>query len=133
MILNNSGLSYSATSPLFQEEIYQYDTQVMVVLAKAWEEYTSEQQRLLEKILTSVKIDIHSVQMISLPIVSLTSLTNFAPARVLIFGSATKEDIGLYQQTPAQGFIVVKADDLTQLDDSRKKNLWMALRPMFGV
>ena len=104
----------------------------MVVLAKSWETYSSEEHLLLEKILTSVKINLKSVQMIALPHLSLKSLAVFSPDRVLIFGSETEEEITLYQQTPAQGFIVIKADDLTQLDDSRKKNLWIALRQMFA-
>jgi hypothetical protein len=30
------------------------------------------------------------------------------------------------------GFRVIRADDLHELDDDRKKNLWLALRQMFG-
>ncbi len=71
--------------------------------------------------------------MVSQPSLSQNSLLPFSPARVLIFGSETDEEIALYQQTPAQGFNVIRADDLTQLDDGKKKNLWIALRQMFGV
>ena len=124
-------MSYSITSPLFQEELYHYTTPVIVVLAKAWEDYHPDEHVLLKKILTSVKIDINAVQIISRPSLKLASLATFSPAKVLIFGCQTDEDIALYQLVPAQGFIVINADDLTQLDDAKKKNLWMALRQMY--
>ncbi len=126
-------MSYSVISQLFQEELYKYESPVIVVLARDWADYTSEQQTLLQKILTSVKINISSVQMICLPFISVNSLALFSPARVLIFGAKTNEEIGLYQQTPAQGFIVVRADDLDHLDENRKKELWTVLRQMFNV
>jgi hypothetical protein len=126
-------VTYSPISELFQDELYQYETPVVVILAKPWDTYTSQEQLLLQKILTSVKVDINGVRIITIPSLSLKSLDLFSRARVLIFGSETAEHIDLYQQTPAQGFIVIKADDLTGLDDSRKKNLWIALRSMFHV
>ena len=123
-------MSYSPISQLFQEELYHYTTPVIVVLPKAWDEYHHNEHVLLTKILTSVRVDINTVQIISQPSLKLTSLAPFSPSRVLIFGSDTQEDIVSYQPVPAHGFTVIKADDLTQLDDSKKKNLWMALRQM---
>ena len=87
---------------------------------------------MLNKILTSVKVDINAVQMIVLPSVMLKSLNVYLPERVLIFGSEVNEDIPLYQATAAQGFIAIRADDLSVLDDQKKKNLWIALRQMFA-
>lgn len=126
-------MNHSTLSQLFQEDLYHYTTPVIVVLSKLWDSYNPEEQVLLQKILTSVKIDVNAIQMISQPSLTLNSLLPFSPARVLIFGSETDEEIALYQLTPAQGFMVIRADDLTQLDDGKKKNLWIALRQMFGV
>lgn len=126
-------MNHSAKSELFQEELYLFTTPVIVVLSKPWAEYQPEEQMLLKKILASVKVDMDAIQIVSQPSLALQSLVSFSPARVLIFGSDTGEEIVLYQPTPAQGFIVIKADDLTQLDDSKKKNLWIALRQMFNV
>ena len=67
------------------------------------------------------------------PSMDLESLKVFSPSRVLIFGSNLQEDVPLYQATAAQGFIVIRADDLSMLDDQKKKNLWLALRQIFGV
>jgi hypothetical protein len=113
--------------------LYQYDTPVVVVVSKPWSSYTSDEQLLLNKILTSVKLNVNAVQMVSYHSLSLHALAPMSPGRVLIFGAQTDEEIPFYQQTPAQGFIVIKADDLTQLDDTKKKNLWIALRQMFAV
>jgi hypothetical protein len=126
-------VDHSALSSLYQEELYQYETPVVVVLSKSWFAYSEEEQLLLNKILTSVKLNIETVHVLSQASLSLQSLVALSPGKVLIFGTRTDEEIPLYQQMPAQGFIVIKADDLTQLDDTRKKNLWIALRQMFAV
>ena len=121
------------TSYLFQEDLYNFTTPVVVVLSKTWESYSNEEQLLLNKILTSVKVDVNAVQIVAQPVIELAALQIYSPEKVLIFGSATTEDIGLYQSASAQGFIVIRADDLSLLDDQKKKNLWIALRQMFGL
>jgi hypothetical protein len=126
-------LDQDALSTLYQEDLYQYTSPVVVVLSKSWSSYTGEEQLLLNKILTSVKLSMDAVQVVSYSSLTVQSLVPMSPGRVLIFGTQTEEEIPLYRQTPAQGFIVIKADDLTQLDDTKKKNLWIALRQMFSV
>jgi hypothetical protein len=106
---------------------------MVVVLPRSWESYTSDEHKLLNKILTSVKVDINAVQIIVQPALDLSALHIYSPARVLIFGAQTTEEIRLYESTAAQGFIVIRADDLSLLDDQKKKNLWVALRQMFGL
>lgn len=128
-----TGVQPSTLTHLFQEELYFFTNPLVVVLPKPWESYGTTEQTLLQKILTSVKIDMDAVQMVVQPSIELELLKIFSPARVLIFGSGTREDIPLYQSTQAQGFIVIRADDLSQFDDQKKKNLWIALRQMFGV
>jgi hypothetical protein len=118
---------------LFHEALYTFNTPVVVVLPKSWESYSEEEQKLLDKILTSVKVDIDAVQIIVQPALTLSALHIYSPARVLIFGAHTTDDIGLYQSTATHGFIVIRADDLSLLDDQKKKNLWVALRQMFGL
>ena len=118
---------------LFQEELYFFTSATLVVLPKPWEDYGTAEQTLLEKILTSVKISMDAIQIVVQPSVDLKSLHAYSPARVLIFGSESRDDIPLYKETPAQGFIVIRADDLTVLDEQKKKNLWVALRHAFGV
>ena len=126
-------MSAPITSYLFQEDLYNFTTPVIVVLSKTWESYSNEEQLLLNKILTSVKVDVNAVRIIAQPVLDLAALQIYSPGKVLIFGSATTEDIGLYQSASAQGFIVIRADDLSLLDDPKKKNLWIGLRQMFGL
>ena len=118
-------------SYLFQEDLYSFTTPIIVILPKDWESYTDEDEKLLTKILTSVKVDINAVQIIVLPTVDLSALHIYSPARVLIFGAEATENISLYESTAAQGFMVIRADHLDLLDDQKKKSLWTALRQMF--
>ena len=122
-----------ALSQLFQEELYHFNTPVVVALSRPWQDYGSEEQVLLKKILSSVKVDISTVQMVVQPSIDLRALQIYSPSRVLLFGVVPQEDFPLYQMQTAQGFTVIRADDLTALDDQKKKNLWLALRQMFGV
>ena len=118
---------------LFQEELYQFAAPVTVVLPRGWDSYPSDEQMLLRKILTSVKVDMNAVQLLVRPSVELKVLRVYGATRILVFGCETGEDIPLYQQTTAQGLIVIRADDLNVLDEQKKKNLWIALRQMFGI
>ena len=126
-------MNATSLSHLYQEDLFYFSTPLVIILPKPWESYQEDEYKLLQKILTSVKIDINAVQIVVQPSVDLETLQIYSPARVLIFGSEVTQEISFYQATPAQGFTVIRADDLTQLDDQKKKNLWNALRQMFGV
>lgn len=123
----------SLLNHLFQEDLYHFSHPVIIVLPRPWNTYTPEDHALLHKILTAVKVNVDMVKMIVQPSLDLTKLTIFSPERVLVFGSEGEEGIALYQETPAQGFTVIRAEDLHQLDEQKKKNLWAGLRKMFGV
>ena len=116
---------------LFQEELYNVPPPTVVILAQPWESYNESDRALLGKILGSVKIDVGSVRILTRQTLSMDELAFDQATKVLIFGSAV--DLAGYQPVQAQGFTVVKADDLTQLDDVRKKSLWGALRQMFSL
>ena len=121
-------------SQLFPEDLYQYSSPLVVLVSKDWSSYSEEQQMLLKKILGSVKVDIQTVQMLVRPSVDLKALQIYRPTKVLMFGvNSSDGDLPLYQATTAQGFMVIRADDLSVLDDQKKKNLWLALRQMFGI
>lgn len=118
---------------LFQEDLYSFSISVVVVLPKPWQDFGAEEQVLLKKILASVKVDINAVQMVIRPSIELKALHIYSPSRVLLFGVTPNEHVPFYQTQTAQGFTVVRADDLSALDEQKKKNLWLALRQMFGV
>ena len=126
-------MNSSALTHLFQEELYRFSTPVIVVLTRPWDAYTADEQLLLGKILTSVKVDINAVQMVVRPSLDIRSLGIHAPARVLIFGAEPTESLEMYQPVAAQGFMVIRADDLGAFDEQKKKTFWVGLRQMFGV
>jgi DNA polymerase III psi subunit len=124
-------MSSTLASYMFQEELYDVPAPVLIVLGQPWSSYNEEHHALLKKILSSVKIDVASVRILTQKIFSIEELGSSQATRVLIFGS--ESDITPYQPVQAQAFTVVKADDLTQLDDAKKKSLWGALKHMFSV
>jgi len=125
-------MARSSLAYMFQEDLYQFTTPLVVVLKEAWETYSADERSLLQKILISVKVDIDAVHIVTEPVLNLEALRPFAPARVLIFGTRTEQEIAPYQDTAAHDFRVIRADDLHELNEERKKNLWLALRQMFG-
>jgi DNA polymerase III psi subunit len=117
---------------LYQETLYHITPRVAVVVSKPWDNYSADDKALLSKILASVKLNLAMVQVIAMPVLSFTSLQAYNPAKVIIFGSQA-EGIKSYEAVQAQGFTVLRADDLPQLDDAKKKSLWLALKTVFGL
>jgi hypothetical protein len=118
---------------LYQEDLYQIQPRVVVVLARPWHKILDDEKALLTKILGSVRTNIDSVTLVHQPEVSLDSLKTFNASKVLIFGSQMKIEIKPYEKAEFDSVAVVKADDLNLLDDLKKKSLWGALKQMFGV
>lgn len=125
-------MSSSPFTYLFTEEIYQPAGGVVIVLAKKLDGYSAEDKTTLSKMLIALKLNAAAVQITSSAALTLESLSIYSPSHVLIFGSEI-EGMKSYEAVQAHGFTVVKADDLSQLDDARKKSLWGVLRPIFGV
>lgn len=121
------------TNYLFQEELYSFTSPLVVLIARPWSSLNEDELVLLNKIINSVGLSVNAVQILERTSASLSSLRAYAPARVLVFGNAVTDDLALYKGTAAQGFTVIRADDLSQLDDQKKKNLWLALREVFGI
>jgi hypothetical protein len=126
-------MSESALPYLFQEDLYVVPRKITVVLAKPWTSYNVEQRTLLSKILASVKLNLSAVQILTADTFDLKLIPSASTSRILIFGSSTPPSIVAYQPNQAQGFSVIKADDLAELDDQKKKNLWIALKAMFEL
>jgi hypothetical protein len=125
-------VSASPLVHLFGEEIYSIPPAVVIVVAKPWDNYTSEEKTLLTKILGSVKLDLAAVRIVHHEKIGQPEVAHLAAQKVLIFGAETP-DIKPYESQQAQSFTVIKADDLSVLDDAKKKSLWVALRNMFGI
>jgi hypothetical protein len=118
---------------LFQEDLYTIPPSLVIIVPKPWHNILEDEKALLTKILGSVIINMGSVTIQSQPKVSMEFLKAFNPGKVLIFGSAIDAEIHLYEKTVLNDITIIKADDLSQLDDVKKKNLWVALKQMFAL
>jgi hypothetical protein len=123
-------VSASPLSHLFNEELYSVPPVVTVLVNKPWEEISEEHRVLLSKILGSVKINLSSIRIIKRDAVTLEDLRMLGNAKFLLFG--TQAPVNNYENVQAQGFSVIRADELHTLDDAKKKSLWSALKTMFA-
>lgn len=118
---------------LYLEELYNITAPIVVIIPKPWHKFLEEEKALLAKILGSVKVNIDSVIIVVQQNVSLEALSVFNPGKVLNFGVPFQDDTRFYENVVLNGICVINADELSYLDDAKKKNLWMALKQMFSV
>jgi len=102
-------------------------------MPKPWNSVTENEITQLSKILAAVKTNLASVQILTRETTTLESLQTFIPDRIISFGVPFEPAIKSYENTEANGVKIIYADALDSLDDARKKNLWLAMRSMFGV
>jgi len=115
-----------------EEEVYHFRSSVLIIINKPWSSIGEREQQLLEKILLAVRVSIAQVHILHLSNVTAQNLVNYNPDRVIVFGADT-EELPLYQSIKKDSFSIVKADALEELDDARKKSLWVALKALFGI
>lgn len=123
----------AALESLFNEDLYNVPSRVLVILAEPWEDVSEENRTLVGKILSSIRLSLPLVQVINRSEFSVEDLAAFAPTRIISFGATLKAPHKMYENTVLGSTSVIVADSLTQLDDARKKSLWQALRVMFGI
>lgn len=104
---------------------------LVVVIPNAWDRYSDEEQQLLKKILIAIDQDLTARVVVS-PTVDMRAIEDFGAQVVLVFGSEVEGNIPLYKESAAGGCAIVRADDLGELDDEKKKNLWAVIRKPFG-
>ncbi len=104
---------------------------LVVVIPKAWDRYSDEEQQLLKKILVAIGQDLTASVLVS-PTVDARALADFGAQVVLVFGSEVEGNIPFYKESAAAGYTIVRADDLGELDEEKKKNLWAVIRKPFG-
>ena len=121
------------TPYLFQEELYQIPPRMTVIVARQWHKILDDEKALLTKILGSVRVSLDAVVILVMENISVESLVTLNPGKVLVFGVPVSHDVKPYELTRISTFELIMADDLNQLDDVRKKNLWLALKQMFQV
>jgi hypothetical protein len=103
----------------------------MAVVLPNWSKLSPEDIALLSKILGAIKLSLAAVKVVDAPVIKLHELPHAQTAdTLLIFGTKTEPIIELYKKEKIKNFHVIAADALNQLDDVKKKNLWLALKQL---
>jgi hypothetical protein len=118
---------------LYTEELYAFSAPVVVVVPRPWSEIAAEHKAVLAKMLVAVRLSMDTVQIVIRQDFTIEELAPLQSAKVLAFGTNLKTPAALYQHLSLNGISLIVADSLDQLDDVKKKNLWLALRQMFGI
>lgn len=116
---------------LYQEEIYKISPKLLIVIDKPWSEVSVDENILLEKILKALKLSVASVQILTSFEFSIEDYRVFAPSFIIAFGSKLKSSNKMYEEVQIDGTTVVVAEALDQLDDVKKRNLWLTLKQLF--
>ena len=117
----------------FQEGIYQVPGRVLVLVPNGWDAVSDADQQLLARILSSVKLSLASVQIMTANSFSAAEASVFNAKTILSFGVPFAGVDQPYHATTFDELTVVYADPVGTLDDMRKKNLWVALRHAFKL
>ncbi len=115
-------------SDLYPEEIYKIKDRVLIMLAEPWDSISATDKTLLTKILGAVKLSIEGVQIITQSDGDLSVINQMEPKWVIQFINEESGNIPFYQVTTQEGYSIIKSHSLCDLDDSRKKSLWAALK-----
>ena len=118
---------------LYQEELYVIPARTLVIIDRPWVDLTEDEKILLAKILGSIRLSAASVQILERNNLTASDLLPLNPKRVISFGVKITPVQKLYEYIPVDGMHILVADPLAALDDGRKKNLWLALKQMFGL
>lgn len=117
---------------LYQEDLYQVSDSVLVLIDRPWEALREEDKTLLAKILGSVKLSIDQVRIATARETSITVLEVYSPTKIISFGVKISESKDIYKNQQIGTTSLILSDTLDQLDDVRKKSLWVALKQMFA-
>ena len=116
---------------LYAEELYNLPPKVLIVISKPWSEIQEDEKTLLGKILSAVKLSITSVQVINRTEFGVDDFNAYGPTCIIAFGATLKNSSKMYEKIAAERTAIVIADELRQLDDIRKRSLWLTLKEVF--
>ena len=116
---------------LYTEELYAIKPKVLIIIATPWSSLQDDEINLLSKILNAVKLSLSSVQIVTRTSFTVDDFKTFQPSHIVSFGTALQNKTSLYQAINLGNISVVLADELRNLDDARKKNLWLTLKQVF--
>lgn len=118
---------------IFTEELYRLPGKTLVLLPLPWHTVQPNEVLLLSKILGSVRLSLDAVQVISLAEADVESLKIYNPSHVLSFGCRLTPNTKPFTTETINGVCIVQSDALSNLDDPKKKSLWVALKQAFKL
>lgn len=116
---------------LYREEIYKVKPKALIVINKPWSDISAEESILLEKILKASKLSLASVQIVTRSSFSAEDFKVFSPPFIIAFGSTLENSDKMYASISTGETNVIVAHELSELDDERKRNLWITLKQAF--
>lgn len=121
------------TKSTFSEEVYRVPDNVLVLIPDAWEKVGSQEEALLSKILGSVRLSLASVRILAVKSLTMDELLRANASKVLSFGVPVAGVANKYEAQLAGEVTVIVADRVIELDEIRKKNLWLSLKQAFSL
>jgi len=123
----------SALESLYNEDLYQIPSRVVFVISQPWHELSEADQTILTKMVGALKLSMAAIQIVHRKTFSVESLRPLSPSKVIALGATLESPFKSYEHFTLDGMSIVVGDALPTLDDVRKKNLWLALKQMFGI
>lgn len=124
-------MTWALISPIFNEELYRLPARVTIVIPSPWKEMAPSEIELLSKILASVNLPLEGVQIMESKNNLLSENSALKPTCILSFGASLQDSDKYYEILEINHIPYVVAHKLDQLNESRKKQLWAALKQMF--
>jgi hypothetical protein len=118
-------MSHVLLESIFEDSIYKIKEPLHIILNKPWIAISEDERVLLSKIVSSVKQSLQSVTIIHSEVFYTDELVN---SKVILFGSKASPAITPYTLVKSGSNQLIEVDALSELDDAKKKTLWIALK-----
>jgi hypothetical protein len=125
-------MSGVSTQFIYTEELYKLPGRVIVLLPVPWKTVPEDEVMLLGKILGSVRLTLAGVQVLCREKADIHELDVFNPSVIISFGTMLNPKIESYTLSEIDSTPIIQSDALNNLDDSKKKSLWNALKQAFA-
>jgi len=116
---------------LYTEELYKIKSKILIVTPKSWTDVQESERVLLGKILGALKFSLSSVQIMNQEQFVAEDFKVYQPTCIIAFGAVLKNSTKMYEKLVDDGVAIVVAHGLEELDDVRKRNLWVTLKQVF--
>lgn len=126
-------MTWTVFDTTFNEEVYDFQPLLTVILEKPWAEQSPQCQEALTKLLAAVRQSPESVRMVNQPTLDLSAWAE-PPARIVAFvpppkGINTNEKI----TTPKSEIVVTEPLSVLLVNEDLKRKFWAAFRTLFPV